>query len=168
MRFVLRWLAAALVLALAWPGFARYRNDRVLATARTTIHEVIAAGDAARAAREIPGVVATLQAVPPDPRRDLMLGLALILARQPDAADRALDAAVARHERPELTLNLGRARAATGDEAGARAAFLRSGWAAPGVLATLPAAMRREVEAGIAEREPALAAGDADVIPPLR
>lgn len=168
MTLALRCVAALLVLALAWPELARYRAEWTLATARSGIQAILASGDAARAAREAPAIVSSLEALPPEPRRDLLLGLALILARDAVGAGRVLDDAIARHERPELVLNLGRARAAAGDDAGARRAFLRSGWAAPAALATLPATVRTELLAEIARREQALAAGRSDVIPPLR
>lgn len=166
MSRVARLLASMLLLAALATECLRYRAEHELAHARDAIGQVLRSGDAARAAREMPDLVVRLEHQPDDVRRDLLLGLALILAQRPGDAVAQLEHAVRRRERPELTLNLGRARAAAGDEAGARAAFLRAGWAAPGVLSTLPAPMRATIADEIARRERALEAGEVSGLPP--
>jgi hypothetical protein len=79
----------------------------------------IAAEEAKTAAKHLPG----------DARAPMLEGIALILAGKGAAALAVLDAAIAAGERPELTINQGRARAILGDMAGANAAYLRTAWA---------------------------------------
>jgi hypothetical protein len=66
----------------------------------------------------------------------------LLLLRRGEQAIALLAPAIAAGERPELTLNLGRARGISGDEKGATAAFLRTAWANPEAIATLPKSIR--------------------------
>ena len=79
-----------------------------------------------------------------------------------------LDVAIAQGERPELTLNLGRARTARGDVDGANAAYLRTAWASPLALATLPRPMRGTLLDAAARHEQALRAGRVSAPPSLR
>jgi hypothetical protein len=164
---VLRLLAMAAVLACAWPEWHRYRVERDLATASAILARRLQ-GDAGAVPLLADAVAMSRQpAYPGDARAPLLHGIALLLAARPAEARATFERAIAVGEHPELVHNLGRARAATGDEYGARIAFLRSAWAAPSAIATLPAAMRALVEADVAINEAALRAGRLAAPPPL-
>src|SRR5690606_4451278 len=77
---VARLLASMFLLAALATECLRYRAEHELAHARDEIGQVLRSGDAARAAREMPDLVVRLEHQPDDVRRDLLLGLALILA----------------------------------------------------------------------------------------
>lgn len=166
-------LGVIALLALAfWPEFGRYRAEWLLAEANVRLDRVLrgidrgegalGAADRARVLAHDAGLL-----LPNDPRPPLLESVALILRRQGSDAIRVLEAALARGERPELTLNLGRARGITGDEAGAMAAFLRTAWASPGAIATLPAAIREPLLEQVKELEVELRAGRLRAPPPL-
>lgn len=105
--------------------------------------------------------------LPHDARRELVAASArTILGRGQEAIDGLLPEVV-RAERPELVVALGRAYASVGDEANARAAFLRAGWAAPASLATLPKSVREALSAQVATLEADLQAGRLTAPPPL-
>ena len=172
MTIVLRGLLVVLAALLVWPELPRYRAERLLAETNARLERVLRgvepqatavasvrmAADAARRAAEL---------LPPEPRPALARSIALVMTRRLDEAVAVLDAAIASGERPELTINLGRARAARGDEAGARRAYVRTAWAAPGAVGTLPAAMRASVLEEVAALEVKLRAGELKEIPTL-
>jgi len=160
------WRSAVLLilLALLWPEFARYRGEYRLRSAGADVERVMRGVDqgaasvaSAQHARAAAATAATL--LPADPRAALIEAVALMLLGQSDAAQSVLSRAIAAGERPELTLNLGRARFQGGDEAGAHRAYLRSAWAAPAAIATLPRAMQDELNAEVARLEIELQAG---------
>ena len=126
--------------------------------AATAVASVQAAADLARRAGE---------RLPPEPRPVLARSIALIMTRQLDTAVLVLNEAIAQGERPELTINLGRARAALGDEAGAQRAYLRTAWAAPSAIGTLPQAMRQSLLDDVAALEARLREGTLTEVPPL-
>lgn len=108
-----------------------------------------------------------LAIAPGETRAVLVTGTALTLLRQADAARSLLDAKVRSGERPELLLALGRARAAAGDEPGARAAFLRAAWASPLSVQTLPQALRNELLNEVARMDRELRDGQLRAAPAL-
>jgi hypothetical protein len=172
MKLVVRIVVVIVAALLLWPEVPRYRAERLLADANARLERVLrgaepaatavasvqAADDAARRAAE---------GLPPEPRPALARSIALIMTRQLDAAVAVLNDAIARGERPELTINLGRARAALGDEAGARRAYLRTAWAAPSAVGTLPQSMRQSVLDEVAALEAKLRAGELREVPAL-
>jgi predicted Zn-dependent protease len=169
----LRGFAIAVLALLLWPEFARYAAEHRLAAANGRLERALRGidrGDAALASVRIAGDAARAAAValPGDPRPPLQQGIALILQGRSKEAIEVLDAAIAEGDRPELTINLGRARSATGDDAGAAAAYLRTAWASPAAISTLPSALRDTLQAEVAQREAALRAGQLDAPPPLR
>jgi hypothetical protein len=115
------------------------------------------APDAVLRARAL-GEIALHQA-PEEPRAALVLGSALTMLAEGEAARIVLDQAVRLGERPELLVALGRARAATGDDNGAKAAFLRAAWASPPSINTLPKAPRQEILEEVLRQETELRSG---------
>ena len=172
MKRVLRVILVVVAALLVWPELPRYRAECLLADANARLERVLrgiepaatavasvqAAEDAARRAAAL---------LPPEPRPALARSIALVMTRRLDEAVAVLDAAIASGERPELTINLGRARAARGDEAGAQRAYLRTAWAAPSAVGTLPAAMRESVLEEVAALEAKLRAGELKNVPAL-
>lgn len=76
---------------------------------------------------------------------ELARGGQLLLLGRPEEAVEAYARALAIEPRPEIYLNLGRALAASGDEAAALDAFERAIVLAPGMLSQVPAASREAV-----------------------
>jgi hypothetical protein len=172
MKWLLRIaLLAALALALA-PEIARYRGEHLLAQADGRLSLLLRGGLQGEAAVQAARTAAAEaeqadNLLVQDTRAALARGIALILLRRADEAQVLLQTAVARAERPELSLNLGRARAALGDEAGARRAYLRTAWASPYGIATLPREMREQIQSEMTQREAQLRDGQLTQIPPL-
>jgi hypothetical protein len=172
MRRWLRWLAALPLLVAVLPALSALRAQHCLAAANAPIEAALlgrlrgaAAVAAVRAA--LPALACAEAGLPRDPRVPLLRALAHLLLQEPERAEAVLRAAIAEGERPELVLNLGRARAAQGDEAAAQAAFLRAAWAAPAVTDTLPAALRHALADAVAARAAALGSEVPPGIPPL-
>lgn len=172
MKPLLRLIALAALALLFAPEFGRYHAEWILADAKGRLDLVLrgvdrgtVALDGAEQARVLAHDAAQL--LPADPRPPLLEAVALILRHDGRAAVQVLDVALAHGERPELTLNLGRARGITGNEAGAVAAFLHTAWASPGAIATLPAAMRESLLEKVKVLEVELRAGRLQAPPPL-
>lgn len=173
MKQVWRALALLVLAAALWPEVARYGAEWQLSAANADLDGIlrgqlrdargVQAAQHALAAAEAAG-----QVLPEDPRPSLTRGIALILLARGDDAVRVFEAAIAQGERPEFTLNLGRARTALGDTAGADAAYLRTAWASPTALSTLPKDMRDDLTARTAALEAQLHAGTLNQVPPLR
>jgi tetratricopeptide (TPR) repeat protein len=170
---LLRRVAAALLVGVvAWAAVGEYRAGHCLAEAAGLVEDVLFArlrGEAATAAvqRAAQNLACAEPIAAREPTRYALLrSLILLLDGRAAEAEAVLRAAIAEGERPELTLNLGRALAAQGDEAGARAAFLRALWAAPQVGDTLPRAMRESLAVELQVMEQALREGRG-VLPPL-
>ncbi len=116
----------------------------------------------ARAVGEI-----ALREAPEDPRAALVVGSTLTLLGESAAARTLLDQAVRLGERPELLVALGRARAATGDDNGAKAAFLRAAWASPSSINTLPKATRQELLEEVLRQDTELRSGRLKQLPSI-
>jgi hypothetical protein len=169
---VLRSLLALALVALAWSEIGSYRGEILLADAGVRL--AAALRGATRGEEAMTSVqtayaetqrAATL--LPGDQRPALSAGIALLLLHRGVDAITILDAAIAQGERPELTLNLGRARGIAGDERGAQAAFLRTAWASPAAVATLPAALRSPLLERVKSLEEDLRAGRLHQVPAL-
>ena len=163
------------VLALAlllWPELPRYPAERSLARVNAGLDEVLrgtVVGAAAvhRVESAVQLAQHAAQQLPGDLRPVLSLGMAWLLLQRGEQARLLFEQAIAQGERPELSLNLGRARALLGDEVGAQAAFLRTAWAAPNAIATLPKATREALMAQVAQLEAELRAGRLKAAPAL-
>ena len=166
-------IACIAILPLAFSGeLLRYHAEWQLAEANGRLSHILLGkqtGAAAHASAEAAVELAKSAeyALPDDPRAWLMHGVALMLADRGAEGLKVLQTAVDQGERPELTLNLGRARFSQGDEAGANAAYLRTAWASPSAIATLPKPMQESLRAQVAELEEDLRAGRLKAPPPL-
>lgn len=103
--------------------------------------------------------------LPRDARVVLVQALAALIQQRGSDAVALLETALLDGPRPELALNLGRARALLGDEAGAWRAFRAAAWASPIIARTLPAAARQRLEAELQGLESALRAGTLEAVP---
>jgi hypothetical protein len=162
--------SAALIATTAalWPEFGRYRAEWLLADANARLAAALR-GNATAASVEtaLDDAQRALAALPGDPRPPLAASIALLMLKRSGEAKAVLERALASGERPELTLNLGRARGTLGDESGAQAAFLRTAWASPAAIATLPSSMRSTLLEQVHALEQDLRAGRLAHAPPL-
>lgn len=168
-----RLLLVALLAVLLWPEFGRYHAERMLAEVNGQLNRILRGIDrgaeaqsAATQARETAHRAALL--LPGDARPALLEAIALIMMRRGPEAIQVLDAAIAQGERPELTINLGRARGISGDEPGAMTAFLRTAWTNSGAVASLPAALRGRLLEQVNTLDAELQAGRLAAPPPLK
>lgn len=171
-RIVFSAIAAVAAVALVWPTLTRYRAEWQLGEANTRLQRALLGvdrGDAALASVQRAAALARDASAhaPNDQRADLLLGTALLLQRQVDAATDVFERSIARGgERPELVLNLGRTRAARDDAAGADAAYLRAAWLSDVAVDTLPKAMRERLRGEVTAWDARLRSG-ARAQPPL-
>ena len=164
MKRLLPIASVATLAAMLWPELPRYRAEWTLAAADVRLGAALGGklkGDAAVSATSeaLHMTREAISALPGDPRPVQAASVALLLLRRGDDAVALLEPAVAAGERPELTLNLGRARGIRGDEKGADAAFLHTAWANPASIATLPKAMRDPLLERVEELERQLREG---------
>jgi tetratricopeptide (TPR) repeat protein len=164
-HFIAALLAAAAALA---PETGRYRAEWLLADANARLAAALR-GHATSASVEVALDEArrAMSALPADPRPPFAASTALLMLKRSAEAKAVLERALAAGERPELTLNLGRARGTLGDEQGAQAAFLRTAWASPAAIATLPSSMRTTLREQVRALEQDLRAGRLAQAPPL-
>ncbi|MGN6517846.1 MAG: hypothetical protein ACTHK2_00290 [Dokdonella sp.] len=161
-------VASCVLAAALWPEAARYRAEWQLADADARLGAALrGAGSAAAVEVALGEARVAMDALPGDPRAPLSASIALLLLKRGAEAKAILEPAIAAGERPELTLNLGRARGTLGDEAGAEAAFLRTAWASPASIATLPASLRASLQERVDQLEHALRDGRLERVPPL-
>jgi tetratricopeptide (TPR) repeat protein len=166
----LRALAVTLLAAALVPELQRYAAERALRQASAILHAGTAVPVAQRAAafEEVGERLSRLAAQRPADHRPIFLaGSAHLLAGRPEPARQAYARALAREERAEIVLNLGRAYALLDQRPQALAAFVRCTWINPQMLHQLPAAARDLVAQEIARREQALAQGTLPSPPPL-
>ena len=172
MNWPLRVLAVALAAAALWPELQRYRAEWWLGEADARLEAAFGGtlkGGAALSSTA-DALQLTQQAMPVlsgDPRPVQAGSVALLLLHRGGEAIALLEPAIAKGERPELTLNLGRARGINGDEKGADAAFLRTAWANPAAIVTLPKTMRGPLLERVKELELQLHEGRLQQPPPL-
>lgn len=172
MNTVVKLVGTAALLVLLGPEWQAWRAEHALARVERSVDDVLVGrvgGTAAVATIDaaITDADRARAALPDDPRTALAAALPRIMLARAGEARAILEAAIAAGERPELTLNLGRALAAEGDDGAAQAAFLRAAWASPTITATLPRATREAIATAIAEREAGLRAGRLSAVPPL-
>ena len=172
MKSLLRIALAALVAALLWPEFARYRAEWTLSEANARLEAVLSGklkGSAAVTTTEdaLRLTQDAIAVMPGDARPIQSASVALLLLQRGKEAIALLEPAIAAGERPELTINLGRARGISGDEKGATAAFLRTAWANPAAIATLPKSIREPLLERVKELELQLHEGRLQQPPPL-
>lgn len=181
MKVLWRLLVVAILALALWPEFPRhqaewrlndanFRIDQALRMSQSAARSGVA--DTGRAALRQVALAETLAAqaaaaLPGDPRAILTQSIALIMTGRGQQAVALLDGAIAAGERPEFTINLGRARTTLGDEAGANAAYLRTAWASPQAIATLPKAMREDLQRQVERLDAQLRAGQLSAPPPL-
>lgn len=169
-RLWLRLAGIALLLAALWPELPRQVAEWRLTDASVRLQRLLRGQDTGTAAVHS-AQTAAMQAHAArsglrwDPRVALLEGTALLLLQQYAAARTVFETAIRQGERPELSLNLGRALAALGDEEAAQRAFARAAWAAPQALDTLPRATREALLAQVAEWETQLLAGQLQPLP---
>ncbi|MEO8459297.1 MAG: hypothetical protein ABI451_02105 [Dokdonella sp.] len=167
-----RMVAIVVLGLLLWPELGRYRAEWLLADGNarlervlrgaTTGNDAMHMADAARNEAQRAAVVLV-----GDPRPILQQSIALLLQQRGTEAIALLTPAIAAGERPELTINLGRARGISGDSTGASAAFLRTAWISPAAIATLPKAMRGDLLDQVKSLEADLRNGRLTAAPPL-
>ncbi len=181
MTILWRLFVVALLSLALWPEFPRYEAEWRLNDANFRIDQALRMSQSAarsgvegtdRAALRQVALAETqaaqaAAALPGDPRAILTRSIALIMISRGADAVTLLDAAIAAGERPEFTINLGRARTTLGDEAGANAAYLRTAWASPQAIATLPKAMRDDFQRQVERLDAQLRAGQLSAPPPL-
>jgi Flp pilus assembly protein TadD len=172
MKWLIRIALTPSMALLLWPEFPRYRAEWTLAEANGRLEGVLGGAvtggaavsstqDALRLAQQ------AISGLPGDPRPIQTASVALLLLQRGAEAIALLEPAIAAGERPELTINLGRARGIRGDEKGATAAFLRTAWANPAAIATLPKSIREPLLEQVKERESQLRDGRLQQPPPL-
>lgn len=167
MRAVFVAALVALMMAL-WPEFGRYRAEWLLADANARLAGALrGSATAASVQAALDDARRAMTALPGDPRPALAASVALLMLKRSGEAKAVLEYALVSGERPELTLNLGRARGTLGDERGAQAAFLRTAWASPAAISTLPAPLRNALLERVRALEDDLRAGRLAEIPPL-
>jgi hypothetical protein len=111
--------------------------------------------------------VAASRWIPGDTRTLTASAAAALFARDGELALHRYSVALARGERAEVDLNLGRAYALLDRRPEALAAFVRSVWLTPALAGELPEAAKPLVDAEIRRREALLRSGAADAVPPL-
>ncbi|MEO7326414.1 MAG: hypothetical protein ABIW82_16450 [Dokdonella sp.] len=173
MTRAIRLAGLLVLLALLFPEFGRYRAEWMLSAVHARLDRALRGIDRGEVAMTSVGIAAdqAQQAaafLPGDPRPPMLQGIALILGGKGAQAVAVLDAAIAQGERPEFTINLGRARTILGDEAGAHAAYLRTAWASTDAIATLPKAVRESLLAEVSVLEGDLRAQKLVAPPPLQ
>lgn len=177
-----RLLAIAALAAALWPELPRLAAEWRLRAANQQLERALDGvqqaarqgqnGDVAQirrtAAEGLQLAEQAAAALPGDARVTLARAVGLLLSGRGGDAANLLDTAITREERPEFTLNLGRARTTLGDTAGADAAYLRTAWASSQATATLPKALREDLQRRVAALEAQLRAGTLAAPPPLR
>ncbi len=167
-----RWIALLAIAMLVWPEIQTYTGERNLREAGRLLTQLMTGGvtgpgitPVAQRAQQMAARAGTV--LETDPRPALLEGTAwLILRRGPDARA-ALERGIRHGERPELTIMLGRARGISGDDPGARQAFLRTAWINPYSIDTLPAAIREPILEQVRALEQELTRGNVIAVPPL-
>lgn len=172
----MKWVRSAVTglvfTAMFLPEVARYVSERRLARA-TAVFRVLL-----NRAREVSDPQSALdrvtematqaaQGLSGDSRAWILAGSTRLVAGNPKRALDFYGEALARGERAEIDLNLGRAYAVLAQPGKAGAAFLRAGWISPAILSALPEPSPERFRARIAELEAQLRAGRLESPPGL-
>jgi hypothetical protein len=165
-------IAAVLLLAAAiWPELARYRAERSLRRASTSLMRVLTTplspADASQGLEDsAQAAIAAMTGLPDDPRPCIVAGSARLVAGRLDEALATYLEGLRRGERAEIDLNIGRTRSAAGNADAARIGYVRAVWISPPMMNALAGEMRAEVDAEIARLEAQLRAGTLEAPPP--
>lgn len=141
-------IAAAIVAgALLFPELRRYGAERQLRSAEAALDFVMARSTEVQNRVEVLGRVSeraweAARRFPADSRGLVLAGSAQLVAGDAQRAAGFYRDALARGERAEIHLNLGRALALLGDNDAARAGFLRAVWISPVLLRAVPEEFR--------------------------
>ena len=170
---ILRAAAVGIALALLlWPEFPRYRAERDLRAAIDALRIILRSpGDVAdppgALARTAEWAAGTIPALPGDPRPWLVEGSALYVRGESQRAFEIYRGALALGERGETDLNIARCYERLGREDDARAAFVRSVWVSPALLASMLPDVQAPVAAEVGRLEAELKKGNLSRPPPL-
>ncbi len=172
MTRLFRWATVVALVSLGALLLTRYSAEWQLARAEQLVDQALRGRVAPSAiAPAMTEAVALLEhsarALQQDARRLLAQATALTILGRGREAIELIAPEIARAERPELLVALGRAHASTGNDTAARAAFLRAAWIAPASLSTLPKRLRDELLVRTAEIESELARVPNTAPPPL-
>ncbi len=154
----------ALLFLWFWPEFNLYQNEWRLSTASAKLSPVMTGeNQSPSAARDVQNALQIANEVQAsnqnDSRAILIKGVALILLDQADAAVKLFKQANTTAERPEFSLNLGRANSRLGNETATQAAFLRAAWSSENAIASLPKDLRENLLQQVAELETQMQTG---------
>jgi tetratricopeptide (TPR) repeat protein len=153
------WIAGVLLLAAAvWPEIGRYRAERSLRRASTSLLRVLTTPlspeDATKGLEvSAEAALAAMPRLPDDPRPCIVAGSARLVAGRLEEAVASYREGLRRSERAEIDLNIGRTHAAAGDAEAARVGYVRAGWISPPLLAAISGEARAQVDAEIARLE---------------
>lgn len=172
MRTAVR-LAGILLLAAAFlPDLSRHAAERTLYRASALLSSAFTGNVPGADPRRLAVAAADLaarasHALPFDPRPPLVEGIARLALGDAASAEACSRESIARAEKPEALVNLGRALLVSQRPDAARAVFLRAAWLHPLSVSSLPAAFRQEALAGAEERRGRLRRGESAEIPAL-
>jgi tetratricopeptide (TPR) repeat protein len=170
-RAALTLAAVAGLAALAWPEFGRYRAERRVGYATYAFRALLDRAGDPETARNVETIgaaaAATTAQLPGDPRPWVLAGSSALVTGHPERALEFYREAFATGERAEIDLNLGRAYDQLKRDDSARAAYVRSGWISPEILAALPPSTRDPAAAEIGRLWTQLAAGRLEAPPPV-
>lgn len=164
---------AALVFAvLIRPEVRRYGAEHELASATAAFERFLEHPSETENAREVLPRVAERAAAaaldfPGDSRATVLAGSCQLVAGNPDRALAFYRQALAKGERAEIHLNLGRAEALLARPEAAQAAFVRSVWISPALLRAVPPSFVDPVTAEVKRLEEELRAGRLTAPPPI-
>jgi len=164
-------LAAALFWALA-PEAGRYRAERLLRVGSEALRQLVThpgevADPQGALSRILDLALFAASDLPGDSRPWILAGSTRLVAGEPGRAIEIYREALARGERAEIDLNIGRAFEAQGEIAKSRAAFLRAVWISPALSAALLPDVARELTPEIERLERKLRGGQLKAPPPL-
>lgn len=166
--------AAALTLAFAallLPEVRRYGAERRLRSAEAALDFVVTRAHQVQNPVEVLGRVSdraseAARHLPGDSRGLVLAGSAQLVAGNAERAAGFYRAALARGERAEIHLNVGRALALLGRNDAAHAGFLRAVWISPVLLRAVPEKFREAVREDLERLEAELRSGRVKAPPP--
>ncbi|HZI67698.1 MAG TPA: hypothetical protein VFF17_14150 [Thermoanaerobaculia bacterium] len=170
---VLRAASLGIALAmLASPEVLRYAAERRLARANRAFDYVLTRQT------EVPNAIGVLRAISVaavttapvlsgDSRAWVLAGSSVLVAREPERALGFYREALARGERAEIHLNVGRAAALAGHPEMAARAFVRALWISPVLESSVPPEFAALAATEVRRLEAELAAGRLEAPPPL-
>ncbi len=172
MRFLRGLLLAALFAWALWPELPRYRGEHLLRGTTDMFRRLVSKpGEFENPRGALLGIeqVAFIAAagLPGDSRSWILAGSTRLVAEEPARALELYREALARGERAEIDINMGRAYEANGEPEKARAAFLRVVWISPALFPALLPDIQASLLAECNRLEEDLRAGRLKAPPPL-